>query len=395
MKKSILFLLSAAILFFSACVSAPVRQTPIPEFQAASPAERKAVEVQYVKIGIILNTTYFTVSSVKDFTVTDASGKTLHLSKGNVKFSYYSDGRLGFGTFALDLPVTIDNTGDFIYVNKKAYRGYAAVYKDGGSVNVINILPIEDYIRGVVPKEADLGWHEEALKAQAVISRTYTLANLGNHKDKGFDMCSETHCQVYGGAEAETAQTNAAVDATRCQVITFNGKFANALFHANCGGHTEDPKYVWGTANTPEYLKGVKCDYCKDAPYSSWKQDLDESYIRKKLSAAGFDTGAIQSIKVNGVTPAGSAKEVVITGTKKSVTMNAYKFRLAVDAWKIKSVTFDSIKKDGDKFVFKGRGWGHKVGLCQWGAEGMAKAGKNYAQILEYYYPGTKLEKIK
>ncbi|AKL97933.1 SpoIID/LytB domain-containing protein [Endomicrobium proavitum] len=386
-KKIFLLLLPIFAVLFSSCLSTQVKQSNI--------SFSSEVENKYVRIGIVLNTAYFTVSSAKTISVTDASGKKLTLSKGNVKFSYYSNGKLGFNDESLSFPVKIESANNVIYVNKKAYRGSLVINKDGDSVNVINVLPVEDYIKGVLPKEANAGWHAEALKTQAVISRTYTLANLGKHKDKGFDMCSTTHCQVYAGAEVETAATNKAVSQTEGQVLTYNGKFANTFFHANCGGHTEDPKYVWDTKDTPEYLKGVKCGYCKNAPHSSWEQSLDESFIRSKLSAAGFNVGIIKSIKVKGETPAGSAKEIVINGSKNTVTINAYKFRLAVDAWKIKSVTFDGIKKSDDNFIFKGHGWGHKVGLCQWGAKGMAESGKNYQKILKHFYPGTKLEKVQ
>jgi stage II sporulation protein D len=119
---------------------------------------------------------------------------------------------------------------------------------------------------------------------------------------------------------------------------------------------------------------------------------LDESFIREQLS--DNNVGKIKNIKIKGKTSAGAAKKLKIIHSKGEVTLNAYQFRLAVDAWQIKSHAFDFIKTDGDKFYFKGRGWGHKVGLCQWGAKGMAEKGKTYKEILAHFYPGTKIKKV-
>ncbi|MDR3253598.1 MAG: SpoIID/LytB domain-containing protein, partial [Endomicrobium sp.] len=235
-------------------------------------------------------------------------------------------------------------------------------------------------------------WRVEALKVQAVISRTYTISNLNKHSAQGFDLCSTTHCQVYGGAGVETDACNKAVLATQSEFLTYKGKFANTVFHANCGGHTENPQYIWNWKDIPPYLKGVKCSYCKDAPYTNWEQTLDESFIRKKLS--NNNVGKIKKIKVKGKTAAGAAKELEILHSNGKLTLNAYQFRLAVDAWQIKSHFFNSIKKDGDKFYFKGRGWGHKVGLCQWGAKVMSEKGTNYKNILYHFYPGTKITRL-
>jgi len=346
-----------------------------------------------VKTGIILNARSFTAACNDEFYVT-AAGRKFKLSKGMVNISAAGDNSVMMEKYKIPLPLKIESSKGIVFANGNAYRGYFTVVKAGKKINVINVLDIEDYIKGVLPKEAGPDWPLEALKAQAVISRTYTAANLGRHAADGFDMCNTTHCQVYGGAGAESLSCNKAVAETYGEVVTYEGKFAQTVFHANCGGHTEDPKYVWGwTQATPEYLKGVKCGYCGGDTHFRWEKTLDESFIREKLSA--YKIGKIKSIKVKGVTPAGSAKEIQIVHSKGTFTMNAYKFRTAVDAWQIKSTTFDGIKKDGDKFTFKGRGWGHKVGLCQWGAKGMAEKGKKYKYILEYYYPKTKIEKIE
>lgn len=344
-----------------------------------------------IRVGIILKADSFVAASNEEFYITTADKRKFKLSKGKVELAISGD-KLILGTEKISMPVKIETEKGILFANKKPYRGYFSIVRSGNKINVLNILSIEDYIKGVIPKESSPGWHIESLKAQAVISRTYTLANLNKHDKEGFDMCAGTHCQVYGGAEAEAVSSNKAVAETAREVLIYEDKLAQTVFHANCGGRTEDPRYVWDwSSTTPPYLEGVKCGYCDEAPHSSWEIALDESFIRKKLS--GYKVGQIKSIKVKGTTPAGSAKDIEVLHERGNLTFNAYKFRLTVDAWKIKSTTFESIKKEGSKFVFKGKGWGHKVGLCQWGAKGMADSGKKYKQILQHYYPKTKIEK--
>jgi len=344
-----------------------------------------------VNIGIILNVSAFTTGSPKNFFVSDASNKKLKFTNETIKVSNSEKGVYIDKQFLL-LPLKIESSDDVIFADSKSYKGHLIVKKAGNKINVINVLSIEDYIKGVLPKEVGHNWNTEALKVQAVISRTYTVANLHRHSAQGFDMCSATHCQVYGGADAEAASCSKAILETQGEVLTYEGKFAQAVFHANCGGHTENPKYVWNWKYTPSYLKGVKCGYCASAPYTDWESVLNESFIRGKI--LGGNIGKIKSIKIKGTTDAGAAKELKIVHSKGKLVLNAYQFRLAVDAWRIKSHTFDFIKTDGDKFYFKGKGWGHKVGLCQWGAKEMAEKGKTYRQILQYFYPGTTIEKV-
>jgi len=342
-----------------------------------------------IGVSIISNAVSFNAASNEQFEIIDADKKKYKLSKGKVSLSY-SGGKLVLVSNKLSFPVVIKPVQGVIFADGKAYRGYLKIVKSNDKFTVVNVLPVEEYLKGVVPKESSPSWPIESLKAQAVVSRTYTYANLNKHAGEGFDMCSQTHCQVYGGAGAEFLPSNKAVIATKGEVLTYDGKLAQTVFHANCGGHTEDPKYVWNwTAQTPPYLKGVKCDYCKNAPHAKWETVLDENFIMNKLS--GYRVGKIKSIKAKGATEAGSTIDIEIIHSNGNLTFNAYKFRLTVDPWKIKSTTFESIEKKDAKFIFKGLGWGHKVGMCQWGAKGMAEDGRTYKKILSFYYPGTQI----
>ncbi|GMO64259.1 MAG: hypothetical protein Nk1A_0470 [Endomicrobiia bacterium] len=346
-----------------------------------------------LNVGIILDTLAFTTGSSKKFFISDASNKKLKLTKGDVKI-FCSENGVCLGEHTLSPPLKIEPSNGIIFADSKPYRGYLIVKKIRNKINIINVLPIEDYLKGVLPKEVGSNWDIEALKTQAIISRTYSIANLNKHydNDQGFDICSTTHCQVYGGAEVEVDSCNKAILETQCEVLVYDGKLAQTVFHANCGGHTENPKHIWNWKYTPPYLKGVKCGYCYNSPHAKWETNIDEIFIRKKLSNKNIEK--IKNIKVKVKTSRDTAKELEISHSNGKFLINAYKFRLIIDAWQIKSHNFNSIKTDGNKFYFKGNGWGHKVGLCQWGAKNMAEKGKSYKQILNYYYPGTKVESI-
>ncbi|MDR3256175.1 MAG: SpoIID/LytB domain-containing protein [Endomicrobium sp.] len=344
-----------------------------------------------ISVGIIIDVSSFTTGCAKDFVISDVSNKKLKFTKGSIRVSCSEKG-VCIDKYILSLPIKIESSNGIIFADSKPYRGYLTVKKAKNKINVINVLAIEDYLKGVLPKEAVCDWPVEALKVQALISRTYSIANLNRHLTQGFDVCSTTHCQVYGGAGVEAGSCNKAILDTRCEVLTYDGKFAQTVFHAICGGHTENPKYVWNWKDTPTYLKGVKCGYCTAIQNAKWEKTVDESFIREKL--LNNDIGIIKKIKIKGKTPTGSAKELEILHSKGKLRLNAYQFRLAVDAWQKKSHVFNSIKKIGDKFYFKGKGWGHKVGLCQWGAKRMAEKGKIYKKILYHFYPGTKIENV-
>ncbi|MDR0724293.1 MAG: SpoIID/LytB domain-containing protein [Endomicrobium sp.] len=341
-----------------------------------------------VDIGICINVSSASIGCSKSFIILDIFGKKLKFSKGVVNLDCTSKG-IKINKYTLKAPVKIIPSNDVVFVNSKPYLGQLTIQKSKNKMTVINVLPIEEYLKGVVPKEVSALWPIEALKAQAVISRTYTIANLNKHKDQGFNLCSTTHCQVYGSLSCQAHSTNQAVKETNKEVLTYEDKVIQAVFHATCGGRTDSPKYVWNWQDVPPYLKGVKCGYCHNAPYKTWEQILDERYIDEKLKI-----GKIKKIKIKGKTQAKAAKELEITHSKGKLSLSAYKFRTLIGTWKIKSHTFDSIKVKDDRIYFKGKGWGHKVGLCQEGAKGMAEKGKTYKKILIYFYPKTKIETI-
>ena len=375
MKKSVIFIIS--ILFFITTNIFAVLTTK-----------------EIINVGILFDAESLNIGSDKKYSIKN-SDKVLNLSPGNINIRILGD-KIIVGKYNLILPVKI-KSDLYLLVNKNLYRGNIIIrLSKNRKLNIINEINIEDYLKGVLPKEVNPNWNMEALKAQAVISRSYVIKNLQRHSSDNFNLCSSVHCQVYGGANIESANCNKAITDTTKQVITFKDEIAQTVFHASCGGYTENPKSIWDWKNeTPDYLKGRKDKYCSKSPHNKWNCTLSETTIRKKLINAGYKIDIIKSIKLSGNTP-GHAKEFVIIKHKKGeLKLNAYKFRLAVDSNLIKSSFIKNINKKGNDFIFSGKGWGHRIGLCQCGAKAMAEKGISYKKILKFYYPKTEIESVE
>ena len=268
-------------------------------------------------------------------------------------------------------------------------------------VVMVNVVPMEEYLRGVVPSESIPTWKIDALKAQAVAARTYALYHRNSYRTSGYDVTDDVESQVYKGAGAETKATDEAVRETRGEVITFDGKAIDALFHADGGGYTEYGENVWGISKP--YLQGVP-EELSPKTKKPWTVTLTRDAFSKKLSASGYGVGKIQNIKLSNLqfgkvhyagdrTPAGRVKKLICRGSNGWVSLSGVTMR---KIFGLRSAMFDILFK-GDQLIITGYGYGHGLGLSQWGAEAMAEKhgdGKNYyKEILAHYYQGTKVEK--
>lgn len=284
---------------------------------------------------------------------------------------------------------------DFLSVNGRSYRGKLRVVAAGrGMIDVIEYVDLEEYLYGVLPREVGADWPLEALKAQAVISRTFALANKAENAAQPYDMSNDVRFQVYGGRSDEAPAPIRAVDGTQGEVLVdAAGLPIQAFFHSSCGGMTDKPGNVWN-ANYPDDLFGVTVDtFCVDDPYRTWHLSLNASTIKMRLGRAGVRVGTVKDIQIGKRSPSGRAQTLLLIwrGGKKEVSGN--KFRLAVGPEAFRSTLLSEISHSGKRFDFTGHGWGHGVGLCQWGARGRATAGQTYDQILKAYYPGATLRK--
>lgn len=306
----------------------------------------------------------------------------------------YSEGILvaGKGFKARKIMVKADDAG-LIVINGRRFRGaIELIKKDDGRLFAINHIELEDYIRGILYHESSHYWPEEALKAQAIVCRTYAAYQMQENRAKDFDVTSDIYSQVYGGETSERYRTNAAVDATRGKVLTYKGKTFPAYFHATCAGHTEDAALLWNINIPP--LKGVACRFCKNSPHFSWHAVLAQKKVKEALLKAGYNLGGdIREIKVLGKDASGRIAKLRIVSRTKDTDIEAKDLRNVIGPNLIRSTNF-TIQVTGSDLVLEGLGWGHGVGLCQWGGYFMAKEGYNYKKILEYYYPESRVETL-
>lgn len=284
-----------------------------------------------------------------------------------------------------------------VYFNKKEhrYRGYIDVHlTPKGKLTVINQLDLEDYIRGVLYHEVSNRWPMEALKAQAVAARSYAIYQMKANYMRAYDVTNDIYSQVYGGRTGERYRTNLAVTETAGEVLVYNGNILPAYFHATCAGRTENVKELWPRHEMPP-LSGVECKFCRRSPHSFWKRNLQLRDIQEKLFAKGYKTGLIQDIAIVSRNASDRIDKMLITDRDgKKLTIPGKDFREAVGPNIIRSNNYYVVMR-GYYVDFFGKGWGHGVGMCQWGAQGMSEQGLNYEQILEFYYPGAVISTLK
>jgi stage II sporulation protein D len=267
--------------------------------------------------------------------------------------------------------------------------------------NAVRMIALEDYVRATAisefaPPSGDPDLVEQMLEVQAVVARTYALANRGRHARQGFDLCSTTHCQIYEPSRLKTSRwadaAGIAVRRTAGAVVWHDGAPAVTLFHADCGGHTSTSVSAWG--GTPRsYLKAVPDRGHTDSAHAQWTHAVTAPAILRALNAdARTRVGSrLDTIRVLERDASGRAATVALHGTRERLVRGEdLRSILSRDFGPraIRSTLFD-VTRDGNTFVFKGRGFGHGVGLCQAGALAQLRSGAKPAQVLGRYFPGT------
>ncbi|MBI9017164.1 MAG: SpoIID/LytB domain-containing protein [Phycisphaerae bacterium] len=302
-----------------------------------------------------------------------------------------------------------DNTISYSTANRKrsAYRGSMRLFaKAGPKFYVVNALDMEDYLLGVVSSESYSSWNMPTLRAQAIIARTYALyQRFCDNAHYKWDMQATQASQAYGGIAKETSRASQAVRETAGIVLAFGEPGQEKLFptyySAICGGHTQDASAVFNENLTP--LKGVPCPYCKSiAPAGRYqwktvsisKKVASQRIIQRYPSLAGL--GQINQIEIESIANSGRLESVKLYGsTGRTANLKASELRLAITTAENPVLSsWYKLTDDGKNWIFSnGRGWGHGVGLCQWGSQQMAIMGKNSVQILNHYYPEATLIK--
>ncbi len=279
-------------------------------------------------------------------------------------------------------------------VDGRRYRGSLALQRTGeAQLALINVLPVEDYLYGVLGGESYPTWPPAALDAQAILARSYALWRMADRRDEPFDLYATVMDQSYLGMAKEDPRLSAAVDRTAGIVLLYQLKLFRCYYHSTCGGHTEAVQEVFPDPPLLP-LSGVTCKHCKDSKHFAWKRVLTKAELSEALSRRALGGRPVASLAVSRRTVSGRASEVTVGVAGASpVAMAASEFRLAVGPAKLPS-TFFELREVPGGYEFTGHGFGHGVGMCQWGARGMAEAGYSAAGILHHYYPGAELHRL-
>jgi stage II sporulation protein D len=287
--------------------------------------------------------------------------------------------------------------GATIRVGADRYRGALILRLDPGqTVTVVEDVPLEDYLEGVLPFEMDPDWPLEALKAQAVVARSFAYANMGKFRKDGFDLTSDTRSQMYRGISSVNENVRRAVRETRGEVLGWNGQLLRVYYHACCGGSTENAAEAWGgdPKETPKPLRGVKDPWCQTSPHMHWTAYFAWQDLMTAIEERHNLPGPLKSLKIGRRDISGYVRSFTARAGRADVEIKAVELRTGLGAAELKSTRISRlvVKKKGLEFV--GAGSGHGVGLCQWGARVQAQKGRSYERILHFYFPGADLSEV-
>ncbi len=370
-----------------------------------------------------------------DILYTSQPGEKIDIQMGSTGFAAF-DKFDASGISKISVQV---QSGDKINCDGTDYRGYIYIERRNGTLLVINYVGIDQYVSSVLGKEMSYSWPKEALKAQAVCARNFVLTRGSAHREYGFDVCTTTHCQVYGGVSAEHENTRNAVNETKGVVAKYNGELVGLYFFATSGGQTEDVENVWGSKYG--YLRSVEDTYenPEKASRYKWNVTFSRSEIEDKLLAKGVDIGSLTDITVDSVSVTGRVTKMTFHGSEDDYTVKLEKCRtvlglysqkfsvfsdskstlsttsgiaaapyyalsaegisgvsgLSVISANKKIVTINVDKTTANTYTINGGGYGHGVGMSQWGARGMAENGFTYDEILMHYFTDIELESIE
>ena len=321
---------------------------------------------------------------------TNLTKSTMYLESGDFRTKTLASDTLKFFVKANGNISIFANNG-FVKVNKTKYCGKLILVPKGNDrFSVLEEIGIEEYLPGVLEGEMPIMWNDEALQAQVIAVRTYAIYKKKINNNALYHINKRD--LAYKGSYMNQTKTKEIVDKSRGIVMVYDWKLFPGYFHSTCGGHTEDISLVFNLNSIPP-LSGVDCDYCNNSKYYRWKKKLGKIEIQNKLNATKVNVKKIRNIKTEQIGPGGHCSTIKIDHAGGTKRVNANDFRLTIGPNNLRSTSF-SIKNSGNSFVFEGRGWGHGVGLCQYGTQSMAKSGFRWFDILRHYYPKIDLVKI-
>ena len=367
----------------------PAKASPTPVAPPSPPGATPSLPTEAlpsaveVRVRILKGHARVRVESEGTLTVTPAGSSThavdLAATAGRVTFDQGQTAR----------EVTVRSDRPFVLhagALARHYRGHLSVRADGGTLVLINGVGIEEYLYGVVTKESVASWPAEALKAQAIASRTYALYQVQHRQQREFDMVDDEGSQVYGGVEGEGPSGRRAVDATRGVILAYRGRPLYAMFTANSGWYTGDPAFVFD--QPLPYFAAVPDSHSPTQQLGRWTRSYTGAEIRRKLADIGVELGPIRAIEPRKTCPSG---RIIMAAIVDDHGAHVMRTRPTLGRALSLPEILLNVEHRGDQFVFKGGGFGHGVGLSQWGAKDMADKGLTAKDILAFYYRGAEL----
>jgi stage II sporulation protein D len=297
-----------------------------------------------------------------------------------------ASGRIRIGGKARGVSVVVDARGP-IRIDGRAFPGSLRLAaRDEGALDVVNLVSLEPYVASAIASETPADWPLEALKAQAVVARTYALHERERRNGEPFDLEASVISQRYGvGSVPEGA--SAAARATEGEYLAYGGAPILAAFHSSSGGTTASAEEVWGEA--VPYLRSVSSPD-DAAPDYFWSYEISLSDLGSALREAGYSPGSLAEVRVTDRSDSGRVERIQLG----SVLLSGRDLRELLGGRALRSALFDARVEDGS-VRFLGSGSGHGVGLCQWGASELARRGSSYRGILAHYYPGSDLRRVQ
>lgn len=344
-----------------------------------------------VRIAISRNTSEFKLrTSGKVYAVETRTGqKYMLLERSVYEIRYIDPARLALAGTTLASPVKLlaPDGGEKVKLNGRYYKGdiYIKTAADE-KLEVIEHLSVEDYLYGVLGVEMSPGWPPEALKAQAVASRTYALKNANPKKD--YDLTDGVEMQVYNGTSLINSRIIDAVNSTRGEVLTYKGRLITAFFHACCGGVTASAKAAWGE-DVVKPLAGIKDPFCASSRHFRWEFYASSRDLLSLIQKGGSTALRIKGVRIHKKDRSGRVQSFRFATDSGAVVVQASELRKCLGTGNIRSTFVTRVTPSNGGYEFVGRGWGHGVGMCQDGARQMALNGRKYKHILKHYYPGA------
>ncbi|MCB1147391.1 MAG: SpoIID/LytB domain-containing protein [Leptospiraceae bacterium] len=380
MRRVILILTILAGIILAAC-SAPKKWQGSP-YVATGPAQvaNGSWDFSEFKPGIILP------SAQKEVKVLLYTGKAATISSNGYRFKYGASEKRGSGNFKPDRPGTyLPDDGRFTF-GGKTYPGKLVILRKGSRYQYINHVDETEYLISVVSHEMSPSWPIEALKAQAVVARTYLYQRQKTAGNSVYEVDSTTNSQVYKGFAKGDQNVRKAVAESQGEVVTYKNELAQVFFYSCAGGFTAAASEVW-SADLP-YLIAQKSEYCKGAPVYRWNTKFSKKELEAKLGIRN-----IRSISVSARTPSRRAHMIKIVTSNGTRTMRGTVFRSKMGATRVKSTLF-GIRMQNGKIAIAGKGFGHGVGMDQWGTKFLVeKHGKSYKDVIAHYFPGTRVDR--